>query len=92
MASRTAGHRDWEKSRLDERAERLKGCSNEAIPAGRRTTGQSPQTSRQAWTKHATGRYADCGHRAATLSQCVVVNQDTDLFAVPGLSVVNWAS
>ena len=29
---------------------------------------------------------------ALTLSQCLVVSEDTDLLAVPGLSVVNWAS
>jgi tRNA(fMet)-specific endonuclease VapC len=29
---------------------------------------------------------------ALTLSQCTVVSQDTDLLAVPGLSVVNWVS
>lgn len=29
---------------------------------------------------------------ARTLSQYVVVSEDTDLLAVPGLSVVNWAS
>jgi tRNA(fMet)-specific endonuclease VapC len=29
---------------------------------------------------------------ARTLSQCTVVSEDSDLFAVPGLSVVNWAS
>jgi tRNA(fMet)-specific endonuclease VapC len=27
-----------------------------------------------------------------TLSQCLVVGEDTDLLAVPGLSVVNWTS
>jgi hypothetical protein len=30
--------------------------------------------------------------RAARLDQCTVVSEDSDLFAVPGLSVVNWAS
>jgi tRNA(fMet)-specific endonuclease VapC len=29
---------------------------------------------------------------ALTLSRCTVVSEDTDLLAVPGLSVVNWAS
>ena len=29
---------------------------------------------------------------ALTLSQCLVVSEDTDLLAVPGLSVVNWTS
>jgi tRNA(fMet)-specific endonuclease VapC len=29
---------------------------------------------------------------AFTLSQCVVVSDDSDLFAVPGLSVVSWVS
>ena len=29
---------------------------------------------------------------ALTLSQCIVVSEDTDLLAVPGLSVENWAS
>lgn len=29
---------------------------------------------------------------ALILSQCTVVSEDTDLLAVPGLSVVNWAS
>ena len=29
---------------------------------------------------------------ALTLSQCRVVSEDTDLLAVPGLSVVNWTS
>ncbi len=29
---------------------------------------------------------------ALTLSQCTVVSEDTDLLAVPGLSVENWAS
>ena len=29
---------------------------------------------------------------AFTLSECTVVTEDTDLLAVPGLSVVNWAS
>ncbi len=29
---------------------------------------------------------------ALTLSQCTVVSEDTDLFAVPGLTVENWAS
>jgi tRNA(fMet)-specific endonuclease VapC len=29
---------------------------------------------------------------ALTLSQCVVVSDDSDLLAVPGLSVVSWAS
>ena len=29
---------------------------------------------------------------ALTLSQCIVVSEDTDLFAVPGLTVENWAS
>lgn len=29
---------------------------------------------------------------ALTLSQCIVVTEDTDLVAVPGLSVVSWAS
>jgi len=29
---------------------------------------------------------------ALALSQCLVVSEDTDLLAVPGLSVVNWTS
>ena len=29
---------------------------------------------------------------ALTLSQCTVVSEDSDLLAVPGLSVVNWSS
>jgi tRNA(fMet)-specific endonuclease VapC len=29
---------------------------------------------------------------ALTLSQCIVVSEDTDLLAVPGLTVENWAS
>jgi tRNA(fMet)-specific endonuclease VapC len=29
---------------------------------------------------------------ALTLSQCLVVSEDTDMLAVPGLSVVNWTS
>jgi len=29
---------------------------------------------------------------ALTQSQCLVVSEDTDLLAVPGLSVVNWTS
>ena len=29
---------------------------------------------------------------ALTLSQCIVVSEDTDLLAVPGLDVENWAS
>jgi tRNA(fMet)-specific endonuclease VapC len=29
---------------------------------------------------------------AFTLSQCVVVSDDSDLFAVPGLNVVSWVS
>ena len=29
---------------------------------------------------------------ARTRSQCIVVSEDTDLLAVPSLSVVNWAS
>jgi tRNA(fMet)-specific endonuclease VapC len=29
---------------------------------------------------------------AFTLSECTVVTEETDLLAVPGLSVVNWAS
>ena len=29
---------------------------------------------------------------ALTLSHCTVVSEDTDLFAVPGLTVENWAS
>jgi tRNA(fMet)-specific endonuclease VapC len=29
---------------------------------------------------------------ALTLSQCIVVSEDTDLLAVPGLNVENWAS
>jgi len=29
---------------------------------------------------------------ALTLSQCIVVSEDSDLLAVPGLNVENWAS
>ncbi len=29
---------------------------------------------------------------ALTLNQCTVVSEDSDLLAVPGLSVVNWSS
>jgi len=86
---------EFSQTRAENRARLIRAITGLSLwPYTREAAEEHGRHAAQLWRAGRTMQQVDMqvAAIALTLSQCLVVSENTNLLAVPGLSVVNWTS